>query len=248
MLFSVSELAKYWNISPNGVLHVGAHLGEEASSYAQLGWSPTIWVEAQPKLVQKLRETLQPDNNRIIQAAVWGTAGLPLKLHVASNSMSSSLLDFGSHSKSYPEITYIEEVDVITQRLDSLISEVDMPNFLNIDIQGAELEAIKSLGRLLKHLDFIYVEVNRKEVYKGCTLVSELDDFLDANDFQRSATRWFFKEGWGDAIYIRRSKLHKMELHNLVSYSILNINFYAKQLLRFLGIGKIFRTLGILKK
>jgi hypothetical protein len=29
----VSELSKYWNIAPTGVLHVGAHLGEEASDY-----------------------------------------------------------------------------------------------------------------------------------------------------------------------------------------------------------------------
>ena len=46
MYITVSELSKYWNIAPTGVLHVGAHLGEEASDYEKFGWAPVIWVEA----------------------------------------------------------------------------------------------------------------------------------------------------------------------------------------------------------
>lgn len=248
MLISVTELKKYWGISPNGVLHVGAHLGEEAQSYEENNWTPVTWVEAQPNLVQKLNESLPKNKHKVIQAAVWGTEGEKLSLHVASNSMSSSLLDLGSHADSYPDITYIDQIEVSTKRLENLISEAEMPNFINIDIQGAELEAIKGLGTRLNKADYIFVEVNRKEVYKGCTLVSELDSYLQQHDFQRVGTRWFFREGWGDALYVRKTKLNKPGSLRLVQYWIRNTFFYLKQLLRALGAGKVIRKFRNLEK
>ena len=58
MYVSVAELSKDWNIAPTGVLHVGAHLAEEALDYETFGWTPVIWVEAQPNLVQALNSKL----------------------------------------------------------------------------------------------------------------------------------------------------------------------------------------------
>ncbi len=196
MLFTVSELNRNWGIKPNGVLHVGAHLGEEATEYELFGWQPVVWIEAQPNLAEELKSKLDPTFNCVIEAAVWHTNKVRLKLHVASNSMSSSLLDFGSHSESYPEITYVDEVEVLTKRIDSIIGPDKMPNFVNLDIQGAELPAIKGLGKLLGQVDYIFVEVNRREVYKNCTIVGDLDLFLSENDFKRVTTRWYLRQGW----------------------------------------------------
>jgi hypothetical protein len=102
---------------------------------------------------------------------------------------------------------YVDEIKVLTKRIDSLIDESEMPNFLNIDIQGAELAAIQSLGALIRKVDYIFVEVNRREVYKECTKVDDLDLFLEHNGFKRVTTRWYFKQGWGDALYIRKIKI-----------------------------------------
>jgi FkbM family methyltransferase len=204
---TVSELSKYWNIAPTGVLHVGAHLGEEASDYEKFGWAPVIWVEAQPSLVKVLNSKLDPSKHKVIEAAIWEEGGVPLKLHIASNSQSTSLLNFGTHADSYPDITFVSEIEVITKRLDSVIKPDEMPNFINLDIQGVELPAIKSLGKLLLSVDYIYTEVNKMEVYEGCTLVKDLDDYLLVNGFRRATTRWYLKEGWGDALYIRNSTL-----------------------------------------
>jgi len=181
---TVLELSKYWNIAPTGVLHVGAHLGEEASDYEKFGWTPTIWVEAQPNLVQALNSKLDSSMHKIIEAAIWEEDGVPLRLHVASNSQSTSLLNFGTHADSYPDITFVSEIEVITVRLDSIIKTEEMPNFINLDIQGVELPAIKSLGKLLLSVDYIYTEVNKTEVYEGCTLVTELDEHLLINGFK----------------------------------------------------------------
>ena len=243
MLFTVSELKQYWGIQPNGVLHVGAHLGEEASEYEQFDWGPVIWVEAQPKLAQQLQSKLDPTQNRVIQAAVWDIDDIRLNLHVASNSMSSSLLELGSHSDSYPEITYIDEIQVETKRLDSILSVEEMPNFVNIDIQGAELPAIKGLGQLISKVDYIFVEVNRREVYKNCTIVSELDSFLSENAFKRVTTRWFFKQGWGDALYIRRNVMKSRNLSQFLGSMNKTSNFYLRQIYGALGLKVVLRFL-----
>lgn len=244
MLISVSELLKNWDVKPSGVLHVGAHLGEEAEDYEKFLWLPVIWVEAQPSLVKQLQSKLQFPNHKVINAAVWNLDNVSLKLHVASNSMSSSLLDFGSHSDSYPDITYVDEIEVLTKRLDSLIAPSDMPNFLNIDIQGAELAAIQSLGKLIDNLDYIFVEVNRREVYKECTKVNELDLHLASEGFKRVTTRWFLKQGWGDALYVRKDKIRKRTILQILQSKSKNFIFYAKQIEILVKIVKLSKMLG----
>ena len=72
-------------------------MGEEAEEYEKYGWLPVIWIEAQPKLARLLKESLNPKKHRVIEAAIWNQDNEKLFLHVASNSMSSSLLEFGSH-------------------------------------------------------------------------------------------------------------------------------------------------------
>lgn len=244
MLISVSELNQNWGVFPNGVLHVGAHLGEEAHDYANFGWSPIIWIEAQPLLAEQLAAKFKPPTHRVINAAIWKEDGKKLKLHVASNSMSTSLLEFGSHTNSYPDIHFVDEIEVITKRIDSLIDPSQMPNFLNIDIQGAELSAIESLGSLIEKIDYIFVEVNKREVYIQCTKVHEIDAHLKEQGFKRVTTRWYVRQGWGDALYIRRSKIKARNPIQFFSTISKDSIFYLKQitwLLRFKPILKLLK-------
>lgn len=237
MLITVEELSKFWGVSPTGVVHVGAHLAEEALDYEKFRWVPVIWVEAQPKLANQLKKNLDPKNHTVFEAAVWNENGIKLNLNIASNSQSSSLLDFGTHSNSYPNIINVGKIEVITKRLDSLISSSDMPNLINLDIQGVELLALKSLGNLIKNVDYIYVEVNRKRVYVDCTQITELDEFLLSHGFKRRTTRWYILQGWGDALYVRIGKDSNIGLLQVIQIYYRNAFFYLKQA------GGIFRSL-----
>jgi FkbM family methyltransferase len=239
MLISVKELARNWSIRPSGVVHVGAHLGEEALAYEEFGWLPVVWIEAQPELAQKLQESLLSPDHRVIQAAVWNVNNLVLKLNVASNSQSSSLLKFGSHSTDYPDIRFTNTIAVECKRLDALISPSEMPDFINLDIQGVEMQAIEGLGNLIENINYIYVEVNRREVYVDCTKVWELDNYLLNLGFKRVATRWYLKEGWGDALYIRNSKRKRRNVFQHARSIFSQLMFY---LIQFGGIFK--RSLG----
>ena len=204
-------------------------MGEEKELYTQAGWGPVIWIEAQPILAKALEERFAPVGDQVICATVWNENGIRLTLNISSNSGSSSLLEFGSHKISYPQISYTDSIEVETSRLDSILSTTDTPNFMNLDIQGVELQALESLGNLLSRLDYIYVEINTKEVYKGCTKLSDLDEFLSKKGFKRILTRRYIRHGWGEALFIRKTRKSK-NLITILPRAKNAMQFYSHQL------------------
>jgi FkbM family methyltransferase len=222
-----------WNVNASGVLHVGAHLAEESVNYELMNWDPVIWIEAQPKLVRLLKENLNLAQDKIIEAAIYSESGKKMTLNITNNSQSSSLLNFGTHAKSYPEVLVTHGIEVETKRLDELLTRDEMPNFINIDIQGVELEALKSLGSLVDKIDYMYIEVNMRRVYEGCSNVREIDRYLKARGFNRMTTRWFVRAGWGDAVYIR-GKNHSRSIQQRWNNTKGVIYFYSPQVLNVL--------------
>ena len=79
-------------------------------------------------------------------------------------------------------------------------------NFLNMDVQGYELEVLKGATKTLEKVDYVYCEVNRDEVYENNAYIEELDEYLAQYDMERVMTSW---EGqiWGDALYVRKNLL-----------------------------------------
>lgn len=79
----------------------------------------------------------------------------------------------------------------------------DFANFLNIDIQCAELLALKGMTKVINNYDYIYLEVNKEHLYKDCALIDEIDSFLNTFNFTRVETFWT-DYNWGDALYIKK--------------------------------------------
>lgn len=190
---------------------MGAHEGEELDDYVAAGKTSVLWVEANPNKYNILTDKISsyPDM-RLGQFAAASLSGGSAVLNIASNSQSSSLLPFGSHSSSYPHITYVKEVSVDLCSIDDWVEEIGVKtsffNFVNLDIQGYELNALRGMRRQLRHVDYVYTEVNFSEVYVGCTKISELDKFLAHYGLNRVAVV-NAGGGWGDAFYSRNSHL-----------------------------------------
>ena len=129
-------------------------------------------------------------------------------LNLATNGESSSLLEFGTHKERYPHINYTSKIEVETKILDNWLDEnftnKKIYNFINIDIQGYELEALKGMPKQLKIADYIYLEVNFEQVYDGCSELKEIDRYLKQFSFKRVGMRKTNK-GWGDAIYTKNN-------------------------------------------
>lgn len=60
--------------------------------------------------------------------------------------------------------------------------------FWNFDIQEAELMALKGATRSIQYAKAIYLEVNEKELYKNCGLITEIYAFLSQYNFKRVLT------------------------------------------------------------
>lgn len=206
MLISVQDLGRRFNIKPTGVLHIGAHLGEESQDYINEGWGERqkiIWIESQPQLVTSLRNRLDSKNHEVIEATIWSESGRELTFNITNNSQSSSLLKLGTHTERYPEIKVVSQYQVITTTLKNLFPGRIEFDFINIDLQGSELEALKGFGNLPTSIKWIYTEVNKEEVYENCATIMELDSYLAAQGLTRIFTQWAIRKGWGDALYAR---------------------------------------------
>jgi FkbM family methyltransferase len=231
MLFSVSKLESVWRVRPNGVLHVGAHKAEEWPQYEAQSWLPIIWVEGQEDLVVELKKKLPSKFNSVIQAFVWSETGIKKKFNIANNGQSSSLLQFGSHAIDYPEIHFEKNIEIDTVRLDDVLDKDSFFDFVNIDLQGIELEALKGLSHFTPTVNWIYSEVNRREVYKGCTLVRDLDEYLRKLGFERVATRWCLGTGWGDALYAKGNRRSRFTNLRALSSQLI---WYTPEVLRYI--------------
>jgi FkbM family methyltransferase len=193
-----------------GVIHIGAHHGEEGADYANNGVQNVLWVEANKTLMKTLFDKTNnlPNKNEYINAVLSNVSDQELVLNVANNGQSSSILELGTHATQYPHIYYTGQVKMKSKTLDQLIKEKDIDrskyDFINIDVQGAELKVLEGAGLFLAsgQIKAIYTEVNFEEVYKGCCLVQDLDRFLSSFGFHRTITA--APEGtWGDALYSR---------------------------------------------
>jgi hypothetical protein len=129
--------------------------------------------------------------------------------NISNNGQSSSLLEFGTHATEHPHVVYIDKIQQksITINTFAQRNKINMSwcNFWNFDIQGAELIALKGATKYIHHAEAIYLEVNEKELYKGCGLITEIDEFLAQYNFKRVITN-ITEHGWGDALYINANK------------------------------------------
>lgn len=205
MLMSLEELVQRHQMNVTGVLHVGAHLAEEAAIYDQLHMHDVWWVEANPAVFDQIALNLANyPSQRLIPGLVYHEPGIELPFNITNyDGMSSSILEFGTHPQFSPDTVFVDKINVVTTTIDKIVQEEGVQaNFLNMDLQGAELYALYGAVHFLHQVDYIMTEVNCEEVYIDCAQVEQLDAFLEA--FERVETHWVTDQGWGDALYVRR--------------------------------------------
>lgn len=202
----------------SGVLHVGAHDCEELPFYTgALGLSPSslIWIDAIEAKVLQAQNRGIPN---VYQAVLYNQDDATVTFHLSqhawdnpNNFQSSSILEFGTHATEHPHVTFRGDIELRTTTLDTFVRakkiNIAQFNMWNLDVQGAELLVLQRGINSLKNAVALYIEVNKKELYKGCVLLPELDEFLRSNGFTRAITT-MTEYGWGDAIYLREARVN----------------------------------------
>jgi len=208
MLIPIHVLNNHFKLNINGILHIGAHECEELQDYNNIGITNNniYWIEAMKNKVELIKNNKK--DVKIYNAVIDIEDNKEIVFNITNNGQSSSILEFGSHSVHHPHVKMIEKQVMKTSRMDSIIDKYNIPihniNFINLDIQGVELRALKSMEKYLNNIQYIYTEVNTEEVYKNCNLMSEIDEYLSNFGFTRVATKILEQYGWGDAFYVKQ--------------------------------------------
>ena len=128
MLITISELKNKFNINIAGILHIGAHTCEELSAYLQAGVNNEniYWIEALPELVERNKK--QNNTIKIYQAVISDKDDDMVIFNITKNdhtgdSQSSSILEFGSHETSHPQVKMVDKRMMKTSRLESVIEK-----------------------------------------------------------------------------------------------------------------------------
>jgi len=205
MYINFTEIIERWG-KPKGVVHIGAHLLEEREEYLKHNLTNTIWVEANPTTYQQILNLNISNEEKVFNHCITDKDDETHTFHITNNGQSSSILDLQKHEEYHPHIFVVDNIEVQSKRMDTLINQysIDISNydFLNLDIQGAELLALKSFGDLINNFKYIYTEVNINYLYKDNALMSEIDDYLKKYNFIRVETVMTEAE-WGDALYVK---------------------------------------------
>jgi len=237
-MLNLKTLCKKHTIIPRGIIHIGAHEGNEIDKYLKMGVEKILFIEANPVVFERLQENIANlPNVQAVNCAISNKCG-SITLHVTSNDQSSSILPLKRHKEIYPDIKETHQVTVTSKTLDALLQELQVSpsefNILNMDIQGAELFALQGASDTLKQIEAINTEVNCEELYEGCAIIDQLDEFLDKRGFERVATTTPYHPSWGDAFYTRKPVITMSTLgqngrfaNQIFQYAFLRI--YAKQ-------------------
>ena len=215
-MLDIPQLCRQYSITPRGIIHVGAHEGGEVGCYQAMEAQKVLFIEANPLVFERLQANIAAYSNvKAVNYAISNQNGT-INLHVTSFDQSSSILPLKHHQDIYPDIVETHQITVESRTLDTLLRELDLNpadfNILNIDIQGAELLALKGATDWLQYVEAINTEVNYKELYEGCALIDDLDEFLERYGFERVATVTHHPD-WGDAFYVKRPVISMSTLH-----------------------------------
>ena len=207
----VVQICRENNIDIRGIFHVGAHECEELTDYVNNGIDKNniVWVEGNKEISDKMKGLGIPN---IINAVVDDASGNTVTFNITNNGQSSSILELGTHKIQHPHIYVSKTETVVTKSIQDIAIDHNLDftryNFWNFDIQGAELRALKGSGDLILYADILYLEVNSEELYKGCALIGEIDEYVATYGFKRIETNMTC-HGWGDAVYIKSIQLNR---------------------------------------
>ena len=214
MLMTLERLKKH-NLNVRGIYHIGAHKLEENNLYWEMGVpvSNILWFEANKDLCDEYQQSLAgtPESIRpkLYNIVSSDTDGDDVEFHVMNHRECSSIFKMKKHLQYTPYVNIQKTIIMKTVRMDTFIRDnnIDITayNFINADVQGAELKVLKGFGDILNHIDYIYTEVNIAELYEGCALMNEIDDYLLPYGFKRVDIEMTPME-WGDAFYVKEKK------------------------------------------
>ena len=176
--YYIEEIAKH---KRGGVfLDIGANDGLFGSNTATLeldyGWTG-LCIEANPKLIQPLTDN-RP-NSIIVHKAVWtgpGEVNIEVPLHFKKKDPANQLGRIASlegNAKSFKKFfdkgieTFKVQSDTATNIISNTLGVPIVIDYMSLDIEGAELEALQSIDFSQIEIRFMTIEHGNRKGYKN---------------------------------------------------------------------------------
>lgn len=194
MLIDWRDLMPRYGLAPTGIVHAGAHEGQERDAYLACGVRDVLWIEANEELLPRLRAHVEPFGQCVVHACLSDVAGVEVTFHItdsddhSNRGQSSSFLDLDYHSVASPDVYVVRDVTMVTTTIDAVMGDhwADAPAglVLSTDLQGVDLLALKGAVATLEKCEAVYLECNIEELYLGCGLLPEVEVFLNEHGFE----------------------------------------------------------------
>lgn len=169
------------------LIDIGARDGLSRSWHIlyKAGLVAPVFFEPEPKAAAALLASHK--SSTVIRDAVW-SENTRKTLHVTVQPGCSSILApdpderLPEVGKAMMQVEKLVDVDLI--RADSALTKLGIiPDVVKLDIQGAELEALKGFGKLLQSVSCVEMEVSFMRGYVAQPLFGELYDFMVDSGF-----------------------------------------------------------------
>lgn len=189
-----------------GVIHVGAHTGQERYLYSQHRLK-ILWIEPLPELFATLTENIaaMPDQ-RAVCSLVTDADGEVYPFHVTSNAgASSSIFSLGLHKDVWPDVTETNELEMTSITLPTLLTNegIDASDYdaLVMDTQGSESLVLRGSETILRGFKYIKTEVADFAAYEGGCQLADIESYLSNFGFIEHVRKQIAPHPNGGAYY-----------------------------------------------
>lgn len=193
-----------WKISPKGIIHLGANFCNERTYYHKAGCDDAkiVWVEAIPEICERCKHFF-PYSTILNEAVSDGEYDVEFMIS-SNNGESSSIFGFKDHSDIYPSVKEAGRIKMRTISLPNMMTkynlDVNKYDFLVMDIQGAEMHALRGMEDMINKFKFVVLEVSIFELYESQGTFNDILDFMKKYGFSLIDLE-MHAEGWGDALF-----------------------------------------------
>lgn len=126
-----------------------------------------------------------------------------IPLHLLGNK-SNSLLPPEDHKTYFPWIEFSSKENIQTTTLDFFCkeNEINIIDFMHIDVQGAELLVLNGGRKMLDKTNLIWLEVSQVHYYKNQPIKKDIEIFMKKNNFRLLHDAVNFPHG--DQLYVSK--------------------------------------------
>lgn len=200
---------------PRGVIHIGANDGEEFVYYKSMGIKNLCGFEPLKAPYEKF-EAAHPD---VLKFQIgWGNENKQMRIEVTENDKASSTLprieveDWTQHPVfkdwNMGQWPIVGEEMIQVMRYEQFMADFEPYdpadyNFLNMDVQGMELDALKGMGKQLDNFDALVVECSETPVFIGEHSAAEVSAWLNEQGFEQVTAIGLHS----DILFLRKDKI-----------------------------------------